>query len=570
MAAPLILVAVVAPSTAASPAARPGAAVAFPEAQPAPSAARLGGLAQLSPNLQRAAVYGARSSAPRIARMPRGTGPARLLIAVRRPADLAPVARAAARHGTDLHPLKELGVLGVTAPRPSSLIAALRDDRRVVAIEPDRPRAIAAEPAEDVDPQTGIPFAWHLGAIHAPEAIAAVGGGSEFPIAVVDTGADLGHPDLGDGVVGGIDVVAGTEDVTDSVGHGTFVTGLIAARPDNNAGTRGVAGNTPVLVFKADDVNRTFSVEAIGTAVVAGTAAGAKIINLSLGGADLTETEARALVFGYLSDVLPVAAAGNEAQRGNPVVYPAALLGDSRGGLYGIGLSVAASRPDGSAAPFSTHNEHVSLAAPGAGAAGCPAGVFSLVPRNETFEFDAPDACSPPIGQVGEGRLGYSEGTSFAAPIVAGVAALAWDAEPRLDAQQVGQVLIRSADGDGWNERTGDGVVDAMAAVELARKFDITAPKLKVKTRKRGKRAVRVRLSGAKDRTEGGRELAGGVLYRVQLLSEKDGLLDIVKPQSNPVDRVVRFRKRGRQVLVLTACDANNNCTTKDGPAFKP
>jgi subtilisin family serine protease len=64
---------------------------------------------------------------------------------------------------------------------------------------------------------------------------------------------------------------------------------------------------------------------------------------------------------------------------------------------------------------------------------------------------------------------GFSSGTSFSAPEVAGAAALVWAANPALTARQVGTVLKQTASGQGtWNPSLGFGVLDAGAAVALA------------------------------------------------------------------------------------------------------
>ena len=79
---------------------------------------------------------------------------------------------------------------------------------------------------------------------------------------------------------------------------------------------------------------------------------GAKVINLSLGGTRSSLTEVRALQYAAAKDVLVVAAAGNEAQRGNPVEYPAALLQPvGSNGVGGYGLAVGASTISGARAP---------------------------------------------------------------------------------------------------------------------------------------------------------------------------------------------------------------------------
>ena len=93
-----------------------------------------------------------------------------------------------------------------------------------------------------------------------------------------------------------------------------------------------------------------------------------------------------------------------------------------------------------------------------------------------------PNSCNnvfQPDPTPGAGRWAYGEGTSFSAPIVSAVAALVRQANPALTPAQVADVIRRSATqtfGTGWNEYTGAGVVNANAAVALARTYDTTPP----------------------------------------------------------------------------------------------
>ena len=77
----------------------------------------------------------------------------------------------------------------------------------------------------------------------------------------------------------------------------------------------------------------------------------ARVVNMSLAGTSFSLSQARALEAAFLNDVLPVAAAGNHGDSGNPLEYPAALLGGVMGSR-GIGLSVGATMPNGQAAGF--------------------------------------------------------------------------------------------------------------------------------------------------------------------------------------------------------------------------
>jgi subtilisin family serine protease len=290
-------------------------------------------------------------------------------------------------------------------------------------------------------------------------------------------------------------------------------------------------------------------------------------VNMSLAGDDFGESESRALDEVFLSNVLPVAAAGNRAEEGNPLEYPAAALGGYRG-AGGIGLSVAAVKPDGSHAAFSTHNEFVSLAAPGAAASGCSEGVFSTLPhdRFDTI-WDGLGTCNRTFLDTG-GRYAYAEGTSFSSPIAAGIAALVWQVNPRLASEQVGDVLIRSARqtmaGRRWNEFTGRGVVDGQAAAALARVYDTTAPRPRGRARRRGKAKLVVSLARVRDRTRPGHRLAGGVTYAVPDSTDNGSSFRFaVRPRSKPFKKSVRLRGKKRHLVLASVCDRNGNCATK-------
>jgi thermitase len=119
-----------------------------------------------------------------------------------------------------------------------------------------------------------------------------------------------------------------------------------------------------------------------------------------------------------------------------------------------MGLAVGATSMDGTRADFSNTGSYLSLAAPGYN-------VFA----SESADSNWPRAHLP---WTSPGYYGWASGTSFAAPEVAGAAALVWAANPRLTAHQVAKVLKQSASGVRWNPELGWGRLDAAAAVQLA------------------------------------------------------------------------------------------------------
>ena len=446
--------------------------------------------------------------------------PAQLVVGTGSPAEARAVAARIRSAGGEVDPIPRIGGMAVTTDDPAALRRLLRADRRVDFLEPVLTRHLSAEPAQDIDPDSGRPFGWAYDAVNAAGGLAAMGGGSSAAVAVLDSGVDVSHPDLAGRVGAGVDIQNGGTSVTDGVGHGTFIAGLISAVDGNGLGGRGVAGATPILPVRIT-TNDNISTAAAAAGIVWAVNHGARVINLSFGGPGLSEIESSALEYARQHDVLVVAAAGNNANSSsgrNQLQYPAAAIGGTRGGWSG-GLSVGATTPAGAPAPFSTFNDSVSIAAPGAGDGSCGDGVYSTVPGNTNLIWDDGNPCTPTFGAIGDpaGRYGYGEGTSFSAPLVSGAAALVRGANARLTAEQTGDVLRRSAHqtvGSGWNQKTGAGIVDITAAVALARRYDTTppAPALAVVGENA---AVSVRLGGT-DVSHPGGDVAGIASYALE------------------------------------------------------
>jgi subtilisin family serine protease len=293
---------------------------------------------------------------------------------------------------------------------------------------------------------------WQAAATDAAAVPAAVlQAASRIEIAVVDTGADVSAPALAVRHLRTWNVLTRSHDVTDANGHGTFVASLAA----------GAGGDAQLLVVKAAGRSGLITTGAEAAAIRYAVDHGARIVNLSFAGTTTSPAERAALAYAARRGVLLVAAAGNDHGAGDPVEYPAALLQPvGSNGRSGVGLAVGASAPDGSRAPFSETGSWLSLAAPGEGVLGslsrlAPA---ALYPR-------AALASAP-------GLYGYGSGTSFAAPQVAGAAALVWAADPALTARQVAAVLEQTASGGGtWTPELGYGVIDVAAAVARASTF---------------------------------------------------------------------------------------------------
>ena len=322
-------------------------------------------------------------------------------------------------------------------------------------------RTSKVEPALAAVFRPGVPYEWQYVATRldeVPEEI--LRAASTIKIAVVDTGVDVTHPDIAAKNPETWDLVHRRTNVVDRDGHGTFVSALAAGSVTNGDGIAGFGGDAQLLLVKAVGSGGSFSDVDEAAGIVYAVDHGAKIINLSIGGLGSSPLETRAIQYAASRNVLLVAAAGNEFAHGNPVEYPAAALQPvgSRG-QGGFGLAVAASTIAGRRASFSNTGTQISLAAPGESVFGAVAAGSS---RQHWPRHPLPGATS--------GLYGWSSGTSFSTPEVAGAAALVWAANPELSVQQVAGILKATASARGkWNPQLGYGVIDVAAAVASAR-----------------------------------------------------------------------------------------------------
>ena len=432
---------------------------------------------------------------------------------------------------------------------------------------------MAADPFDSVDTTpggSGIKYTWAYDEVGAAPALAAAGGGSRRIVAVVDTGVDIRHPELAGRIARTYDVYSHRADVTDRAGHGTFVAGLIAAVDGNGIGGKGVAGNTRLLVIRASRTG-SLTVRALARSIEAAVARGADVMNLSLAGPGFSLSQARALATAFYNDVLPVAASGNNGRAGTRSSSPPrrwAARGAARRRPVRLGHHAGGGRTE-----FATHNDYVSIAAPGAGASGCELGVFSILPSGGADEWDDPLSCSRLFSQ-GAVRFGYGEGTSFAAPLVSGLAALVWQVQPRLASEQVAHVLTRTAHQTvgtkSWNEYTGAGLVDGGAAVALARVYDLTAPPRRGSAHRRDGSRVAVRIARARDHTRAGRELAGHVRYSILVSRDGGKNFDVALRRTRPIRHLVRLKGSQINAIATAVCDRNANCAIKRLGRFQP
>jgi subtilisin family serine protease len=349
-----------------------------------------------------------------------------------------------------LEVVKRVDALHVAEVRTRD-IAALRQRPGIRWVERTASRERSDEPA--LAPwTTGAAPEWQWTATHSDLVPTSVHrAASRVTIAVVDTGADVTAPDLAAKPLRLHSVVTGGADVTDTIGHGTFVASLAAGSVTNGDGIAGFGGDARLMIVQASRTGGMFSDLDEAAAIVWAVDNGANIVNLSLGGTRTSKVERDAIAYATSHGVLLVAAAGNRGPRANSVEYPAALLGQS-------GLVVAASTTSGERASFSSFGRQVDVAAPGTNVFGA-------------LSSTAPLASFPrvPLPGASAGLYGFGSGTSYAAPQVSGAAALVWGANPALTAREVAAILRETASGGGrWTSSLGFGVIDAAAAVARA------------------------------------------------------------------------------------------------------
>lgn len=279
-------------------------------------------------------------------------------------------------------------------------------------------------------------------------------GSGQVVIAVIDTGVDPGHPDLAAKLLPGHDFVDDDSDPTDLNGHGTNVAGVAAAVTNNGLGVAGTSWGAAILPVRVLDADGYGTNEDITDGITWATSHGARVLNLSLGGPTYAQAMQDAVNAAHAAGRLVVAAMGNYRSSGNPTAYPAA---------YENAFAVAATDRYDSFTWYSQYGPHCDIAAPG-GAMDYyhdPDGVYSTMP---TY------ACT--LSNMGYyTSYDYMQGTSQAAPFVAGLAALVLSVAPNLGPDAVQAAIEQSATDRGpagWDQDYGWGLIHAAGAVEAA------------------------------------------------------------------------------------------------------
>lgn len=342
-------------------------------------------------------------------------------------------ARLGARSGPRIAPLSAYEMRFASPSAAAAAIATLRAAPQVRYAELERTYSVTETPADPLYPRQ-----WALQKVAAPAAWnIEVGSTRPVVVAVIDTGADFGHPDLTRSLLPGLNVVSPGAAAQDDQTHGTHVAGIIAAGTNNRVGVAGMSWGAKVLPVKALDAGGSGSTCNVVAAMAYAASQSVQVVNMSLGGpgpcpaamqeaADLA-TRAGALV---------VASAGNSGAEFNTTTSPANCNNT---------LGVAATDPSDRAASFSNYGSYVDVSAPGVD-------ILSTV-------------IDPKTGKRGYAAL---SGTSMASPMVAGLAALLAARHADWTPQQIADRIMRTAVDLGVRGRDphfGWGRIDAARAL---------------------------------------------------------------------------------------------------------
>jgi len=304
----------------------------------------------------------------------------------------------------------------------NQLMKALKKNPDIIYVEPNYYGEFLSEPN---DPR--LEEQWYLDNISAPDAWDK-SLGRNIIIGLVDSGVDLDHEDLADNILAdGWDFGDNDNDPTDEYGHGTMLSGVIAAIQNNGLGISGIAPKSKILPIKVEVEDGHFTAEAVAEAIIYASDHDAKIINLSLGWEDENHLEVvtDAIEYAISKGTLLIAAAGNEHK---PVYFPA---------NHSEVLAVSSTTMDNKKTYNSAYGPELDLVAPG----------ISILTT-----------------QMGNCYTSVS-GTSLSSAMVSAVAALLAARYPYLTSHQIREYLINGADDlgkEGKNDLYGYGKINAL------------------------------------------------------------------------------------------------------------
>lgn len=297
----------------------------------------------------------------------------------------------------------------------------------------------------DIPNDPYYPEQWGFQSVNAYSAHTSGFNGKGVNIAVIDSGINYGHEDINpQKITKQINMLSDTSDVTDEVGHGSFVSGIIGADTNNGIGISGIADGAAFSIYKifsSQTTNFSYLLSALSDAVNSGY----DVINMSLGvSASSLSADAKATLQSIVDtaiekNILLISAVGNNSS--SILNYPAALEGVTGVGAVGKTLKHSS---------FSNTNESVFICAPGE--------YLASTWYGESNSYNIAKSYST------------SSGTSFAAPYVTAMAALAKQAYKDMNYIEF-QELLKASSTDlgttGYDTEYGWGLIDIQEFTRL-------------------------------------------------------------------------------------------------------
>ncbi len=284
---------------------------------------------------------------------------------------------------------------------------------------------------------------WHHVNIGTLEAWRTTKGEGSVTVAVCDSGAQPDHEDLAANLLPAWNLVENNSNPTPTTSHGTFVAGIIAASL-NELGGVGVAPQVKLLPIRISNAKGGTTMKLITDCIRLAADRGARVINVSFTGVESRVVE-EAGQYAAQRGALLVYAAGNQGKLRSLSTYPD----------YPHVLAVGATTKDDRRW---TYRKNIFSS----GGSNYGAFIDLVAPGHNIY--------STTIYRGSQARYRSGSGTSYAAPVVSGVAALVFAVNPLLAPKQVEQILLESADPIGSENVFGAGRVNAHEAVRLALK----------------------------------------------------------------------------------------------------
>lgn len=300
-----------------------------------------------------------------------------------------------------------------TAESLKEKMKELEEDPNVEYVVPNYLVEQQATPNDTLFPQQ-----WYLSSTNIVNSWPLLNGNQQVKVAVIDSGVEMNHPDLTNHLLTGYNFVSKNKNTNDTLGHGTAVSGIIAAQTNNQVGIAGINRNVEILPIKVSDGTEIQLINILN-AIYYAIDNGANIINMSYGSVEPNEAEYEALLSAYSKGIILVAASGNE---NGSVSYPAS---------YPFVISVGSINAQGKKSSFSNYGEALDIVAPGEG--------ILTTAVNQSYKSVS--------------------GTSFAAPIISGAASLLLGERPGISPAQI-QYLLEKSVGLDWNQLTGFGKIN--------------------------------------------------------------------------------------------------------------